>query len=125
MTLYLSNFQRPLTERIGSNFFSDPSATGVGCAKTGPIKVADNIGTDIAGEQVFKENKSLFFKELRVQRIYDKEKSTVVYVVFNTRLNKDDDSNKSRFKSSLCVVDLAGSSTVAATSQEGAATAAP
>ncbi len=31
---------------------------------------------------------------------------TAVYVSYNTRLDKSDDSNKSRFKSSLCAVNL-------------------
>jgi len=57
-------------------------------------------------EEVFEESKSLFFKTLRVQRIYDQEKNTMVYVSFNTRINKGDDDNKSRFKSSLCAVNL-------------------
>ena len=55
---------------------------------------------------MFEESKSLFFKTLRVQRIYDQEKNTMVYVSFNTRINKDNDDNKSRFKSSICAVNL-------------------
>jgi catabolite regulation protein CreA len=76
------------------------------CAKTGPIKIADNIATGTGGEEVFEESRSLLFKTLRVQRIYDADKKTVVYVSFNTRLDKSDDTNKSRFKSSLCAVSL-------------------
>ena len=43
VTLYVSNFERPLTERLSSNFFADPSDPSVGCARTGPVVVADNI----------------------------------------------------------------------------------
>lgn len=43
VTLYISNFERPLTERLSSNFFADPSDASVGCARTGPVAVADNI----------------------------------------------------------------------------------
>lgn len=50
--------------------------------------------------------KSLLFKTLRVQRVYDADTNTVVYVSFNTRLDKNADNNKSRFKSSLCAVNL-------------------
>lgn len=106
MTLYISNFQRPLTERLSKDFFSDPSYASVGCAKTGPVTVADNIAIGKAGEEVFEESKSLLFKTLRVQRIYDVDKKTVIYVSFNTRLDKNSDSNKSRFKSSICAVNL-------------------
>ena len=106
MTLYISNFQRPITERLRNGFFEDPSSAAVGCAKTGPVKIADNINKSKNGEEVFEESKSLFFKTLRVQRIYDEQKHTMVYVSFNTRINKDDDSNKSRFKSSICAVNV-------------------
>lgn len=107
VTLYISNFERPLTERLSTkDFLSDPSYASVSCVKTGPIKVADNIATGAGGEEVFEESRSLLFKTLRVQRITDADKNTVVYVSFNTRLDKNADSNKSRFKSSLCAVSL-------------------
>eukprot|EP00545_Synedropsis_sp_CCMP1620_P009966 CAMPEP_0119008116 /NCGR_PEP_ID=MMETSP1176-20130426/3477_1 /TAXON_ID=265551 /ORGANISM="Synedropsis recta cf, Strain CCMP1620" /LENGTH=197 /DNA_ID=CAMNT_0006960387 /DNA_START=8 /DNA_END=601 /DNA_ORIENTATION=- len=107
VTLYISNFQRPLTERLSKDFFSDPSYASVGCAKTAnTVVIADNIVKTKMGEEVFEESKSLLFKTLRVQRIYDEEKNTVVYVSFNTRLDKSEDTNKSRFKSSICAVSL-------------------
>jgi catabolite regulation protein CreA len=106
ITLYISNFERPLTEKLSGNFFNDPSSASVGCAKTGPISIADNIAKGKAGEEVFEESRSLLFKTLRVQRIYDEEEKAMVYVSFNTRLDKNDDANKSRFKSSLCAVGL-------------------
>mmetsp|Transcript_9925 Transcript_9925/g.14045 ORF Transcript_9925/g.14045 Transcript_9925/m.14045 type:complete len:224 (-) Transcript_9925:138-809(-) len=106
VTLYISNFERPLNERLKKDFFSDPSFASVGCAKTGPVAIADNINESKQGEEVFEENRSLLFKQLRVQRVYDKEKNSVVYVSFNTRLDKGNDDNKSRYKSSICVVNL-------------------
>jgi catabolite regulation protein CreA len=106
VTLYISTFQKPITERM-TNFFSDPSYASVGCAKTSStVSIADNINTSLGGEEVFEESRSLLFKTLRVQRIYDVEKKTVVYVSYNTRFDKSDDTNKSRFKSSLCAVNL-------------------
>ena len=68
VTLYVSNFQRPLTERLSKDFFNDPSYASVGCAKTsstGKIEIADNINTSMQGEEVFEESKSLLFKTLR------------------------------------------------------------
>ena len=47
--------------------------------------------------------------------------STVVYVSYNTRLDKNDDSNKSRFKSSLCAVNLDDYSTSSSTTAAAAA----
>ncbi|KAL3927264.1 MAG: hypothetical protein SGARI_005371, partial [Bacillariaceae sp.] len=102
VVLYISNFERPLTEKLssGKNFFTDPSYASVACARTaGKVAIADNIAKGPAGEEVFEESRSLLFKTLRVQRVYDEEKKTVVYVSYNTRLDKGDDSNKSRFKS--------------------------
>jgi CreA protein len=105
--LYISNFQIPITERFQSkNFFSDPSYASVACTRTGKVSIADNIGKGPGGEEVFEESKSLLFKTLRVQRIYDEDSNTVIYVSFNTRFDKSDDANKSRFKSSLCAVSL-------------------
>ena len=107
VTLYVTNFQRPLAERLQKDFFSDPSFASVGCAKTKQKPtISPNINKSKQGEEVFEEAKSLLFKTLRVQRIYDEEKNTVVYASFNTRLDKNDDANKSRFKSSVCAVSL-------------------
>jgi CreA protein len=106
--LYVSNFILPINERLSStkNLFSDPSSASLTCAKTGPIKIADTIVKGTGGEQVFEESKSLLFKSLKVQRVYDEEDKTLIYVSYNTRLDKNDDSNKSRFKSSLCAIGI-------------------
>jgi CreA protein len=107
VNLYISNFAIPVTERISKGkFFSDPSYASVACARGKTVRVADNIARGPGGEEVFEESKSLLFKSLRVQRIYDEEKNTVVYAAFNTRLDKNDDDNKSRFKSSVCAINL-------------------
>jgi catabolite regulation protein CreA len=79
----------------------------VSCAKTSAGKITPaSINTSEGGEEVFEESRSLLFKTLRVQRVYDKETNTVVYVSFSTRLDKSEDANKSRFKSSICAVNL-------------------
>jgi catabolite regulation protein CreA len=79
----------------------------VSCAKTSAGKITPaSISTSEGGEEVFEESRSLLFKTLRVQRVYDKETNTVVYVSFSTRLDKSEDANKSRFKSSICAVNL-------------------
>jgi len=108
VVLYISNFERPVTEKFTKgNFFNDPSQSSVACARTGQkVAIASNINKTPQGEEVFEESRSLMFKTLRVQRVYDEEKKTAVYVSYSTRLDKNDDSNKSRFKSSLCAVNL-------------------
>ena len=107
VTLYVSNFERPLTERVSKDFFTEPSYASVTAVRTGgPIEIADNVDKSEKGEAVFEEKRSLLFKELRVQRIYDEEKKVMVYVSFNTRLDKNSDTNKSRFKSSISAISL-------------------
>jgi hypothetical protein len=53
VTLYLTNFERPLTERLQKDFFSDPSASSLTCIRSGPLSIADNIGTGTSGEVRF------------------------------------------------------------------------
>ena len=50
VSLYVSNFQRPLAERLTKGFFEDPSSAAVSCAKTGKVRIADNINTSKQGE---------------------------------------------------------------------------
>ena len=35
--LYISDFQRPITERLQKDFFSDPTLASVSCAKIGKV----------------------------------------------------------------------------------------
>ena len=49
--------------------------------------------------------RSLLFRSINVRRLYDKE-NTLVYVAYSTRLNKGDDENKSRFKTTMCALPV-------------------
>lgn len=115
VTLYVSNFQRPVTERMNAKtLFSDPSYASLTCVQSSPtVTISDSISKSPQGEEVFEESKSLLFKSLKVQRIYDAPTQNLVYVSYNTRLNKNDDDNKARFKSSLCSVHVTDTPTVA------------
>ena len=106
VTLYVSDFSRPITDRVQKDFFSDPSQADLACARTGPIKLAADVAMGREGEEVFNEARSLLFKTLRVRRIYDEQTNTLVYTAFSTRANKNDDENKSRFASSLCAIHV-------------------
>jgi len=107
VTLYVSNFERPMAERLSKDFFTEPSYASVTAVRNGSeIEISDNINKTEKGESVFEEKRSLLFKELRVQRVYDVEKNTLIYVSFNTRLDKNNDPNNSRFKSSISAVPL-------------------
>jgi catabolite regulation protein CreA len=73
VVLYISNFDRPVTEKLSKG--NDPSQASVACARTGtPVSIASNIAKGTGGEEVFEESRSLLFKTLRVQRVYDEDK---------------------------------------------------
>ena len=104
VVIYLADFERPLTEKLTNDFFNDPSSTALACAQSGPVKMGD-ISTSPEGEEIFETNRNLF-KQIRVRRVFDKVSNNLVYASFSTRLDKGDDSNKSRFKSSICAVHI-------------------
>ena len=106
VTLYVSDFERPVTERLQKDFFSDPSQSGLACSRRGAIKVTGDLNMSPEGEEVVTEAKSLLFKTLKVRRVVDKETNSLVYVSYSDRLNKGDDANKARFSSSLCSVSM-------------------
>ncbi|CAM9702123.1 unnamed protein product, partial [Phaeothamnion confervicola] len=106
VALYLSDFSRPLTERLQKDFFSDPSTASMTCARTGPMSVADGTSTSKGGEEILTEARSLFFKTIKVRRLYDKDAGTVVYVAYSDKFDARADDNKSRFKSSLCALHV-------------------
>ena len=103
--LYLSDFQRPVTEKLAKgDVFSDPSQGGLTCSHKGKVVVSAAASRAKDGEEVFSEQRSLIFKSLKVRRVVDEEGGSVVYVTYSQRLDKGEDSNNSRFKSSLCAV---------------------
>jgi len=104
VSLYVSDFQRPLTERLAKDFFSDPTQAAVTCVRTGPIALDPSIDKTTAGEEVFSQARALLFKSIKVRRIYDEETGALVYVSYSERLNKNDDENKARYKSTICAL---------------------
>jgi len=60
---------------------TDPNRFSIACRATGPVtlkgKVPDN-------EVVFGERMSALFKEIRVSRLFDREKNVLVYLVWST-----------------------------------------
>ena len=84
--------------------FSDPRDSSIACRQTGPIPKAmiESINKGKSGEVVFKQSKSIFFKTMKVRRIYDPETQTLLYLSYTT---KETDSS---FKHSLSTVPLWG-----------------
>ena len=62
ITLYLSDFERPINEKLTNNFFNDPSSSSLTCVKAGPTIAKQSLSYSKEGEEVFEENRNLFFK---------------------------------------------------------------
>ena len=86
---------------------SDPSSGGLSCShRPGKVKVLASASAKPDGEEVASESRSLLFKSIKVRRFLDKEGGSVVYAAYTQRLDKNEDTNNSRFKSSLCAVPV-------------------
>ena len=68
MQLYLSDFQRPVAEKLAKgDVFSDPSQGGLSCSHRGKVTVSAAASRDKGGEEIFSEGRSLVFKALKVR----------------------------------------------------------
>jgi len=83
---------------------SDPSDSSISCRQTGDItpEMIATIDKSKSGEVVFKKSKSIFFKTMKVRRIYDAENQSLLYLSYTT---KETDGS---FKHSLSTVPLWG-----------------
>ncbi|HCE2108540.1 MULTISPECIES: CreA family protein [Vibrionaceae] len=83
---------------------ADPSDSSISCRQTGDItpEMIAKIDKSKSGEVVFKQSKSIFFKTMKVRRIYDSENQTLLYLSYTT---KETDGS---FKHSLSTVPLWG-----------------
>jgi CreA protein len=86
ITCHVAYFERGVIDRLQKgNWFEDPSNSSIACRQTGPIVVGD-IETDQGGEEVFREGRSLIWKDLLVQRIYDKANDTLIYLAHSRQV---------------------------------------
>ncbi|MDN3702169.1 CreA family protein [Vibrio artabrorum] len=83
---------------------SDPSDSSISCRQTGDItpEMIATIDKSESGEVVFKQSKSIFFKTMKVRRIYDAENQTLLYLSYTTK------ETEGSFKHSLSTVPLWG-----------------
>jgi CreA protein len=84
--------------------FADPSDSSIACRQTGEITPAmiAAIDTSKSGEVVFSKSKSVFFKAMKVRRIFDAESQTLMYVSYSTK------ETSGSYKHSLSTVPLWG-----------------
>ncbi|PWV99213.1 CreA protein [Hoeflea marina] len=102
VTCHVAYFDRGVIDRLQKgNWFEDPSNASIACRQTGPVVIGD-IDLDEDGEEIFKESRSLVWKKLVVNRIYDKANDTLVYLA-NSRQVQDGSA-----KMSLSTVPLYG-----------------
>lgn len=88
VTCHVAYFDRGVIDRLQKgNWFEDPSNASIACRQTGPVIIGD-IDLDENGEEIFKESRSLVWKKLVVNRIYDKANDTLIYLV-NSRQVQD------------------------------------
>jgi CreA protein len=61
---------------------TDPSRFSIACRATGPVTLKGQLPPN---EVVFGASANLFFKEIRVSRIWDPEKRVLLYLVWSTQ----------------------------------------
>jgi CreA protein len=72
----------------------DTSDASLSCHQTGPVNLDPKIKSgDRDGENVFKKRTSLVFKSMQVVRFYDKNRNTLVYLVYSDRVIKGSPKN--------------------------------
>ncbi|HAW94087.1 MULTISPECIES: CreA family protein [unclassified Arsukibacterium] len=84
--------------------FSDPSDSSIACRQTGPItaQMIAQIDKSKNGEVLFTKSKSIFFKTMKIRRIFDADNQTLMYVSYSTK------ETSGSFKHSLSTVPLWG-----------------
>ncbi|HBF32296.1 CreA family protein [Rhizobium sp.] len=86
VTCHVTYFDRSIIDRLHKgNWFEDPSNNSIACRQTGPIEIGA-INLSKSGEEVFRQGRSLIWKTLVVNRIYDKDNDTLVYLIHSRQL---------------------------------------
>ena len=86
ITCHVTYFDRSIIDRLSKgNWFEDPSNNSIACRQTGPIDIGD-IDLSKEGEEVFREGMSLIWKQLVVNRIYDKANDTLIYLIHSRQV---------------------------------------
>ncbi len=83
---HVAYFDRSVLDRLRQgNWFENPSNSAVACQRIGPIDLR-GVRSTRAGEEIFSQRQSLFFKNVAVRRIVDLEHSSIVYVSHSREL---------------------------------------
>ncbi len=68
----------------------DKSEASIACRQTGPINF---VGPLVKQEEVFSERQSILFKRLRIVRMVDAPRNTLVYLTYSDRLIEGSPTN--------------------------------
>lgn len=83
---HVAYFDRSMLDRIRqANWFENPSNSAVSCQRIGPIDLS-GVPASRAGEEIFNQRTSLFFKNTAIRRIVDIENRTILYVSHSREL---------------------------------------
>lgn len=86
VTCHVTYFDRSIIDRLKKgNWFEDPSNSSISCRQTGPVEIGD-IDLSKGGEEVFRQGRSLIWKDLLVKRIYDKTNDTLIYLAHSRQV---------------------------------------
>src|SRR3546814_5747228 len=86
VTCHVTYFDRSIIDRLKKgNWFEDPSNSSISCRQTGPVEIGD-IDLSKGGEEVFRQGRSLIWKDLLVKRIYDKANDTLIYLAHSRQI---------------------------------------
>ncbi|KAI3436709.1 hypothetical protein D9Q98_006124 [Chlorella vulgaris] len=113
IAIYLTDYNRSITERLAKDPFSDPSQASLTCVATGPVTIKDEAAiSGSEGKEFFKERKGLNFfqnKNLRIRRVWDANNRVVIYTAYSTRFTgaaEEKELSTSRYRTSVCAVPV-------------------
>ena len=83
------------------------------CVVSAPPEIRDKKAiSGKEGKELISQNRNISLfqqKALRVRRVYDEERNTIVYVAYSTRLTSAQDeggASQGRYKTSVCAVPI-------------------
>jgi CreA protein len=99
---HLAYFNRSVIDKLQQgNWFEDPSYSAIDCNAEGPITIG-HIAMDQGGQEIFKEQRSLIWKSLQVNRVYDPANNSLIYLSHSREIQQGSG------KMALSVVPLNG-----------------
>ena len=115
VTCHVAFFERGLVDRLKKgDWFEDPSNSAISCRQTGPVVIGE-IELDEGGEEIFTQRRSIIWKKLVINRVYDQKNNTLIYLA-NARQVQDGSA-----KMSISTVPLFGQDVTWTHGEPGAA----